>query len=176
MTHRIIIACSLAITMLMVACKKDSATQQEYITKVIIHLHGSGGFNQEFEWSDPDGGDTGNASVDDIIIPAGTTDITGHLYVIDGSKSPAEDLSSQIESESDVHLFVYKLMGTAVSRIDYDDVDANGKPFGLDTKWTVGTGTGSVQIVLHHQPTNKDDLSNPGGEVDFDVTFPVAVQ
>ncbi|MCB0526403.1 MAG: hypothetical protein KDC86_17925 [Saprospiraceae bacterium] len=158
------------------ACKKDTATQQELITKVIVHLQGSNGFNQEFAWSDPDGGDISNAVVDDIIIPTGTTDITCHIHVLDESKSPTEDLTSEIEGEGDVHLLVYKISGTAVSMIDYNDTDGNGKPLGLDTKWTAGTGTGSVNIVLHHQPVTKDDLNNPGGEIDFDVTFPVSIQ
>ncbi len=157
-------------------CKKDCSTQQENITKITVHLTGSGGFDQEFSWSDPDGGDTGNASVDEIIIPAGTTDIKCRLRVLDESKSPVLDVSQEIEGESAVHLFVYKLLGTAVSKVDYDDVDTNGKPLGLDTKWTAGTGTGSINIVLHHQPASKDDLLNPGGEIDFDVTFPVKVQ
>lgn len=165
-----------AVLFLTPGCKKDTSTQQENITKIIVHLIGSGGFDQEFAWSDPDGGDTGNASVEDIVIPAGTTDIKCHLHVFDESKSPVLDVSQEIEGESAVHLFIYKLSGSAVSTIDYDDVDANGKPFGLETKWTAGTGTGSVNILLHHQPATKDDLTNPGGEIDFDVTFPVKVQ
>ena len=175
MTHRIFVFGLMATVLLVFGCKKDNDTQQENITKVIVHLIGSGGFDQEFVWNDPDGGDVGNAIVDDIVIPAGITGITCHLHIIDGTKSPQQELTQQIESESNVHLFVYKLSGTAVAGIAYDDVDSNGKNFGLDTKWTAGTGTGTVNIVLHHQPTNKDDLVNPGGEVDFDVTFPVRV-
>ncbi len=157
-------------------CEKDPKTQQENITKIIVHLTGSGGFDQEFSWSDPDGGDTGNGIVDDIVIPAGTTDIQGHLRILDESQNPVLDLTLEIEEEAEAHLFVYKLSGTAVATIEYNDADANGKPLGLATKWTAGTGTGSVNIVLRHQPVSKDDLTNPGGEIDFDVTFPVKVQ
>jgi len=157
-------------------CKKDSSTQQENITKIIVHLTGSGGFDQEFAWSDPDGGDTGNASIDEIVIPAGTTDIKSRMRVLDESQSPVVDVSTEIEEESADHLFIYKLSGLAVSKIDYDDVDSNGKLFGLVTKWTAGTGTGTVNIALHHLPTTKDNLLSPGGEIDFDVTFPVKVQ
>lgn len=176
MTHRIFVFGLMATVIMVSGCKKDSTTQQENITKVIIHLTGSGGFDQEFVWSDPDGGDVGNATVNDIVIPAGTTDIKSQLYIIDGSKNPQEELTQQIESESDVHLFVYKIFGTAITEIVYDDVDLNGKNFGLETKWTLGTGAGTVNVLLHHQPINKDDLVNPGGEVDFDVTFPVRVE
>ena len=48
--------------------------------------------------------------------------------------------------------------------------------FGLKTRWVVNTGAGAVNIKLYHEPTSKFDLNNPGGEVDFDVTFPVRIQ
>jgi hypothetical protein len=165
-----------AALLLSAGCEKDKKTQQENITKITVHLSGSGGFDQEFSWSDPDGGDTGNASIDEIVIPAGTTDIQGHLFVLDESQNPVVDLSEEIEEEAEEHLFVYRLSGTALTQVNYNDVDANGKPLGLATKWTAGTGAGSLNILLYHQPDTKDDLSSPGGDIDFDITFQVKVQ
>lgn len=166
----------IAVLFLASGCKKDPKTQQENITKITVHLTGSGGFDQAFSWSDPDGGDTGNASVDTIVIPAGTTDIQAHLRIFDESQNPALDISQEIEEEAAAHLFVYKLSGAAVATIDYNDADANGKPLGLATKWIAGNGDGSVNILLYHQPVTKDDLMSPGGELDFDITFQVKVQ
>lgn len=164
------------IALFLSGCKKDTGTVQENITKVGVHLTGSGGFDQTFAWKDPDGGDISNAVVDDIVIPAGTANINCQLIILDETKTPVEDLTAEIAQESAAHLFVYTTTGTAVSAIAYDDVDSNGKNLGLKTLWATGTGTGTLRIVLHHQPTNKDDLNNPGGEIDFDVTFPVKIQ
>lgn len=176
MNYKILVLILLDPALTLPACKKDTQTDQENITKVMVHLSGSGGFDKQFAWSDPDGGDTGNASGDDIIIPAGTTNLQANMLVYDETKTPVADVTEEIMSENAVHLFTYQLSGTAISAVDYADQDDNGKHFGLKTAWTIGSGNGSVEIVLHHQPTNKDDLTNPGGEIDFDVTFPVTIQ
>jgi hypothetical protein len=33
-----------------------------------------------------------------------------------------------------------------------------------------------VNIKLYHEPTDKNNAANPGGDVDFDVTFPVVIR
>ena len=157
-------------------CKKDTTTEQENITRVVVHLTGSGGFDQEFEWSDPDGGDISNATIDPIVIPAtaGNT-LQCHIHVYDDTKTPTEDLTEEIEAEKNVHLLVYNVTGANVG-VAYDDTDDNGKHLGIETVWTKGAAsTGSVNIKLYHEPTDKDNLNAPGGEVDFDVTFPIEV-
>lgn len=167
------LACSLAIT----ACKEDPETAPENITKVEVHLTGANGFDQEFIWTDPDGGDASNAFVDPIIIPASAgSSLHCHVHVYDGTKTPEQDLTGDIEEESDVHLFVYEVTGANIG-VAYDDTDKNGNNFGLETAWTKGaTSSGIINIKLFHEPTDKDNLNAPGGEVDFDVTFPVAVE
>ncbi|MCC6280244.1 MAG: hypothetical protein IT262_06585 [Saprospiraceae bacterium] len=168
---------SLLATGLMIGgCKKDEETVQENITRVQVHLTGANGFDQEFEWSDPDGGDASNATVETIVIPASAgTNIHCHLHVYDDTKTPVEDLTEEIEAESDVHLFVFNVTGANIG-VAYDDTDSNGKKVGIESLWTKGAAsTGSINIKLYHEPTDKDNLSAPGGEVDFDVDFPVTV-
>lgn len=158
-------------------CKKDPETVQENITRIQVHLTGANGFDQEFEWSDPDGGDASNATVETIVIPAsaGAT-IHCHLHVYDDTKTPAEDLTEEIEEESADHLFVFNVTGANIG-VAYDDTDSNGKKVGIESVWTKGAAsTGSINIKLYHEPTDKDNLNAPGGEVDFDVSFPVTVQ
>ncbi len=173
---KIIIPISLAL-LTMAGCKKDSSTEQENITRVEVHLTGSGGFDQEFEWSDPDGGSTSNATAETIVIPAtaGAT-IHCHVHVYDDTKTPAQDLTEDIEAESNDHLFVYDITGANIG-VAYDDTDANGQNFGIETLWTKGAAsTGTLRIRLYHQPTDKSNLSTPGGEVDFDINMPVTVE
>jgi hypothetical protein len=159
------------------ACKKDDDTVQENITRIQVHLTGANGFDQEFEWTDPDGGDAANATVQTIVIPAsaGAT-IACRLHIYDDTQSPAEELTDEIEAESADHLFIFDVSGANIG-VAYNDTDSNGQVFGLKTLWTKGAASsGSVNIKLYHEPTDKDNLNAPGGEVDFDVTFPVIVQ
>jgi hypothetical protein len=156
-------------------CKKDQATEQENITKIVVHLTGIGNsFDQEFEWEDRDG-DGGTAPVIDTIAIPANTQFNVHLHVYDESKSPVVDVSDEIEAENTAHLFVFKSTTAGLTISDLN-TDNNGKPFGLDSKWTTtGAGNGAVQISLHHEPTDKT-AAEPGGEIDFDVTFPVKVK
>ena len=168
---------ALAGTLILNACKKDEGTSQESITRVEVHLTGANGFDEEFTWSDPDGGDVSNAFIDPIIIPASAgSSLHCHVHVYDDTKTPAQDLTEDIENESNVHLFVYKVTGANVG-IAYDDTDKNGKNFGIETVWTKGnTSSGLLNVKLYHEPTDKSNLNTPGGEVDFDVNFPVVVE
>jgi hypothetical protein len=168
----------LSASLFIAGCKDDdSTTEQENITTIVVHLTGDNGFDQEFTWNDPDGAGGTAPAIDTIVIPANAGDsIHCHLHVYDESKTPTENITEEIEAENTVHLFIYKVTGADLA-IAYADADDNGGNFGLETTWTKGaTSSGTVEIVLHHEPTNKDDLNNPGGEVDFDVTFPVKIQ
>ena len=153
-------------------CKKgDTGTEQEQITKVVVHLTGTGGstFNEEFEAEDPDGDGVWN-TIPSLDIPANTV-FDVHIHVYDG----AEEIDDEIEAESTEHLFVYKVTGVNVSVSDFN-TDSNGAAFGSDTKWTTAAASaGTVKIQLIHEPTSKN-TADPGGEVDFEVTFPVEVQ
>lgn len=153
------------------ACKKDKETAEEKITKVAVHLIGANGssFNKEFEAEDPDADGVWN-TIPSLDIPANTV-FNVHVHVYDG----ADEIDSEIESESNDHLFEYKVTGASVV-IDGLDLDGNGKPFGINSKWsTLSASTGTVQIRLRHEPTDKN-AADPGGEIDFDVTFPIKIQ
>lgn len=155
-------------------CKKDKETENEVITKVVVHLTGTNtAFDQEFEAVDPDGDGVFN-SIDAIVLPVGET-YHCRLHVYDETKNPVTDITEEIQAENTAHLFVY---GTTVNALLFLhlNTDDNGEPFGLECNWVAAlAGTGNVRIALHHEPTDKT-ASDPGGEIDFDVTFPVTVQ
>lgn len=164
----------IALTTLVVvsSCKKGKENPQEVITTVVVHLTGAGGFDQEFTWEDKES--DGSPVIDAIELPAnGTYDC--HIHFFDRSGSNNEDITAEVEEESDVHLVIYKVNG-ANSTIVIDDTDINGKPIGLETTWTTGAGSsGSLQILLKHSPDK--DAADPSttGETDVDVTFPVTI-
>jgi hypothetical protein len=154
-------------------CKKDPATAEENITTIEVHLTGPG-FDKKFYWNDTDGDGVANV-LDTIAIPALTGNIQAHLHVYDRSSVPEIDLTEEIEEESVDHLFVYapNVNGLTIGSLN---TDTNGKPFGVESVWESGQpGSGTLNLKLYHEPTNKDDSTNPGGNVDFDVTFPVKV-
>jgi hypothetical protein len=160
-----------SLTLFIAGCKKDDPTPQELITKVVVHLVGTGGssFNTEFEAEDPDGDGIWN-TIPSLDIPANTV-FNVQVHVYDGDT----EIDDEIEAESNEHLFVYKVTGANIVVSDLN-TDGNGEAFGIDSKWTSGAAsTGSVQIQLIHEPTDKN-AADPGGEIDFDVTFPVRVQ
>lgn len=179
-SFKILLSTALFAGLFIASCKDDdNTTEQENITTIEVRLTGPS-FDQTFAWKDLDG-PGGNAPViDSILLPqnlAGTANaLSCQLHISDESQNPAKDLTTEIEAENTAHLFVYKLTGTALAQIAYDDADDNNENFGLKTRWVVNTGTGTVNILLYHEPTNKFDLNNPGGETDLDVTFPVKIQ
>jgi hypothetical protein len=157
---------------LVMGCKKDAATVEEKITKIEVHLTGTNGssFNEEFSAEDPDADGIFN-TIASIDIPMNTV-FNVHVHVYDGTT----ELDSEIAAESNDHLFVYQVTGGNLVIGDLN-LDASGKPLGQDSKWTsAAVSTGSVRIKLIHEPTNKDNTTDPGGSVDFDVTFPVKIQ
>ncbi|MCB0545250.1 MAG: hypothetical protein KDC61_06415 [Saprospiraceae bacterium] len=158
------------------ACKDDdTTTEQENITTVEVHLTGPG-MDMKFYWRDLDGPGGTAPVIDEITLPAMTDNIMCHLHVYDESKTPTDNITEEIEAENVDHLFVLTPTGADVS-IASDDTDDNGAPFNLETLWTTGSAsTGTLNIKLHHEPTDKANTASPGGETDFDVTFPVKIQ
>jgi hypothetical protein len=166
-----------AFSLVLFSCKKDKDdNEQELITTVELHFTGPG-IDARFKYEDLDG-PGGNAPViDTITLPANTADLNCFIHVYDRSKNPAVDITDEILEEDKEHLFVFGVSGPAAPAIVYADADGNGAPLGVRTKWTTGQmGLANVRVTLYHEPSDKGNLGNPGGEVDVDVTFPVLVQ
>lgn len=163
----------LSTNLFITGCKDDdSSTEQENITKVVLHFSGPG-LDAEFEWNDPDGPGGNAPEIDEITLPPLTGNINCHLHVYDSNR----DLTDEIAAEAAEHLIVYLPEASIDAVWTYADADGNGKPLGLETSWTTDQpSSGNLRVVLYHEPVNKGDLNNPGGETDFDVTFPVRIQ
>ncbi|MDX1912293.1 MAG: hypothetical protein SFV22_12445 [Saprospiraceae bacterium] len=172
---RLLLAMALTVGFFNTGCDKHNHTEGEVITRVTVHLTGIGNsFNQEFEAKDDDGDGTFN-SIDPISLPAGSAFMC-RLHLYDDTKTPVEDISEEVAAESNEHLFVYAV-SNATMVIGNLNTDGNGAPFGLESIWTTAlASTGSVKITLYHEPTNKNSTTDPGGEVDVEVSFPVTIQ
>lgn len=99
------------------------------------------------------------------------------LQIWNESVFPAEELTGEVESENNDHLFVFHTHGVDIDFV-YIDYDTHNPPLrvGLQTYWRTSTaGSGQAHIVLRHQPGVKDGTETPG-ETDIEVEFPVVLQ
>ena len=73
-----------------------------------------------------------------------------------------------------------KNIDAAADPLNYNDMDENGNPVGLNTTWTTsGTAisAGSFTVRLQHQPDEKTATSDANtGDTDFELTFVLNIQ
>lgn len=108
------------------------------------------------------------------------TTYAGTITLLDKTKTPTLDVSAEVKKEANEHLFVYTPAPAALLTVTTTDSDTNPAPgpypIGLTTQVkTAAAGTGSLKVVLRHQPNTKNGTATPGTS-DLDVTFPVVVQ
>ena len=163
-----------------ISCRKQPEippaviNEPENITSIKITFTDSAGIDlpMVFEWKDPDGNGGQSPSIDSIILKQNKT-YTSEITVLDESKAPIVDVSSEIKNEASEHQFFFKKTNINTT-INYNDVDKNGNPLGLKTIWRRGaSSSGAIEIILKHQPGVK--VKSPGdanaGSSDIDITF-----
>lgn len=186
---------------LLAACGDDGGTinPAELITTVGLTFTPAGGgaaVTAEFDDADGDGGDP--PTIDPIDLVDGTT-YTLAVYFENRLEDPPEDITAEVEDESDQHMIFFT--GTAVDgpasdnpgaplTHTYDDQDANGLPIGLDNTIVAATGTGELTVTLRHMPPVNEEpaktaetaaevreggFSAIGGSSDAQVEFVVTV-
>lgn len=100
----------------------------------------------------------------------------GVLTLRDESKTPAEDVTSDIIAEKDAHVFIFTpdVGLTTVLSVGELDKDNNGFDFGLNFKvTTMSVGTGNINVVLRHYDSgNKNDNEY---DTDIDRDFPAVI-
>jgi hypothetical protein len=184
-----------------VACEGDDddedmeigmENEEELITDLILTFTNTDTQDSaSFTFSDSDG-PGGNASTIDVIdLQTGGEAVTYDVSVkVQDASDPndVEDITAEVMEEAAEHQFFYLPNEAADSLVsisyDLSDVDENGNPVGLETKWLFdGTSNGSesVQVVLRHEPNKgaagvaEGDIENAGGETDIQVTFNLEV-
>ncbi|MBX2922650.1 MAG: hypothetical protein KF746_10700 [Chitinophagaceae bacterium] len=173
------------ISLAVVSCKKESAKPEdndnEVITTVELHFTEQGTSNvKTFKWEDLDG-DGGNAPVIEEITLTPDKVYDVHIKLLDKTKTPVEDVTEEVEEESQDHRFYF--IPTAGSNITIDnlDNDDNDIPLGLTSTWTTAAAaTGSVNVVLRHYPNGGkaegDPVNSSKSSSDVDVTFNTKLQ
>ncbi len=185
----------------------DHDGETEVISRVELTFTPQGGgtaITAMFDDPDGDGGVSGMA--DAITLPTGTT-FELDVEFLNALVDPPVDISHEIEHEAEGHQVL--VLGDAVSgpasmsasavlehayadlESDYgDNATGSDLPVGLhNTATTVGTGSGTLRVMLRHMPTidgavqKSDDVAELAamdrplpGDVDADVTFALTVQ
>ncbi|MDX2092201.1 MAG: hypothetical protein SFX73_30325 [Kofleriaceae bacterium] len=202
MSHRFVSFALLGTLANVAACGDDGHdhdNEEEVITTVALNFAPSGGgaaITAEFDDPDGDGGQAGTA--DPISLAAGTYTLTVRFE--NRLEDPPEDITAEIEDESDQHLILYT--GSAVNgpasnqpsaplTQSYADMDANGIPIGLENQIVAAAGTGTLTVTLRHMPevngtavktatvldtAKASGIGAIGGSTDVMVNFMVSVQ
>ena len=156
---------------------EDHEHEEELITTVRYTLTNSKDI-VTLTFSDPDG-EGGNDGTYDVSGPlTANTIYTGAIELLNESESPAEDITEEIKVEDDEHEFFYASNISDINIVKTDN-DGNGNPLGIETTLTTGAaGTGTITVVLKHEPKKPNDgtVTGSGGSAEVDVTFNVTVQ
>jgi hypothetical protein len=173
------------IAVLLQACKKDDdlvplpppvANESEIITTLKITFKDSLGVKPDvtavFRDTDADGG---NAPVqfDSIRLQAATTYLAT-IEILDETKSPVMNITTEVIKEANDHLFCFIPSVNGLS-IRSSDVYGSFK-LGVTSTWTTASvSSGSVVVKLKHQPGVKNGSCDPG-ETDIEVNFGTRIQ
>jgi hypothetical protein len=162
------------------SCSKDEVpeeiNEEELITTVEVALSSAeGNVNMVYRDLDADGPQTPTINVSGPL-KSGVRYV-GTITFLNESESPAEDVTEEVEDESDEHQVFFVANGFSLN-LEYLNNDGNGQPLGTEFAITPTTGSGTLTVILRHLPT-KPNNGNPdtaGGETDVLVTFSVNVQ
>ena len=154
------------------------ADENELITTVRLKFT-DGSSVQTFQWQDLDG-DGGKApTIQNVALKINKT-YKLDIELLDESKTPLVDQTKEIVEKKDEHLFVFTPTPSNLLTYTYGDKDTKNFPIGLTGSMrTTVAGTGTLRVVLRHQPpvngmAQKNGTATPGSS-DVDITFNVAV-
>lgn len=102
-----------------------------------------------------------------------------NIAITNTSENPADDvLNDDIIPEADEHFFTYGVdaINLTVTRDEDDIAGPDDSKLGVNTTWVAGSAsTGSVQIVLTHEPETVNDTNElgtvTGGSQDINIRF-----
>jgi hypothetical protein len=166
------------------ACNDDDPeleNQEELITTVRLTFTPAGGGTPVIAtWQDLDG-DGGTPPAVGPVTLAGNTTYTLAVALSDDSRTPAVNITEEVEEEGEEHQLFFRSTLTGMT-IAYNDKDGNNRPLGLvNTVTTPTAGSGTLTVILRHEPNKtaagvaNGDPTNAGGETDVETTPPFSI-
>ena len=176
---------ALSLSLIISSCKKDDDPveephddhnhDEEIITTLSLTFTDSAGVlpNYTAIFKDVDGVGGNEATQFDTIQLSSNSTYLVEIKLLNETESPAEDITDEVKAEDDEHIFCYTPSGV---HVDIERTDSDGTyEVGLSSKWkTNATGSGSVKVVLKHQPNVKDGTCT-SGETDIELDFVTVV-
>lgn len=133
-----------------------------------------------FSWIDEDGAGSATPQIDEIAIEAHST-YRVEVSLLNESKDPVVNIGDEVKEEATDHQFFFVADGAQITS-QYNDVDENGKPLGMEiTLTTDHESSGTFTVILRHQPDKTGEgvangnPANAGGDTDIEATFPVTI-
>lgn len=162
------------------SCKPESSNTNESELITTAHLVIKDATTQAVidtvTFKDPDGDGAQTPTVFDSIVLSSATNYAVDVILLDESKNPTVNITTEIREEADTHLFVYTATPTSLATILITDKDSNNLPLGITTAWSTGSaGRGTLSLILKHQPSVKNGTPYPG-DTDVSIDFPLIIQ
>jgi len=167
------------------ACSDDDdatptpVNEEEIITTLTVTLTPNGGGTTvilKTQDLDGDGPNLPITTVSSNLTP-GTTYV-GSIELLNETEDPAEDITEEVEDESDEHQFFYTISSGLDVTTTYTNFDSNGDPLGTTFELETGAiSSGLMTFTLLHEPTKPNTgISDAGGETDIETTFDIFIQ
>ncbi|RKR14215.1 hypothetical protein CLV91_0290 [Maribacter vaceletii] len=109
---------------------------------------------------------------------AADTTYEGTIVLLNETESPAENITEEVEEESDEHQFFYAISSGLNATTTYTNFDSNGENLGTEFTLTTGAASsGNITFILRHEPKKPNTGSeDAGGETDISATFSVVIE
>lgn len=180
-----IIFIGLLFTTFFTACKKqetktnNNTEENELITTLAIHFTDTvSGDTFSYAWQQPAGPGTA-ITVDTIKLKAGKSYLAS-VQVLDESKNPVVDITSEIAELANEHRFYYSTNNSAL-QISILDFDTQNPPMELGLKFGLNSlsanpWSGIFGVKLKHYPSSSPKVGGEAnGTTDIEVSFPMVL-
>ena len=168
------------------SCKKqsqnsvDPTEENELITTIKLSFVDTGNLTDTFRFTWRQIGGPGTLIVRDTIRLTAQKTYQGFIEILDESKSPVFNVTSEIKTLQNEHRFIYSSSTSRLSLVS-TDWDTNIPPIELGLKFLAstsdsGNSTGSLGILLKHYTVSSPKTAGIlAGSTDIDVSFPVLI-
>ncbi|GAB4330796.1 MAG: hypothetical protein OHK0038_05340 [Flammeovirgaceae bacterium] len=153
----------------------EAYNDQELITKLVLTLEKNGVVVETATFSDKDGIGGTAPTIEGLTLEANTT-YAAKITIFDESKTPIIDITEEIEKEKEEHQFFFTPSIDLKLTTSYKDKDSNNQPVGLEVEIkTTEVSSGTLKVVLKHEPIKSSTNAINTGETDIEVDFPVSI-
>ena len=167
------------------SCEKDEMEENdnEVITTMkLTFVPAGGGATLTYQFDDADGPGGAVPTQQEIVLaPSKSYAVT--LQLLDKTKTPVADITTEVAAEADAHRFYYEpTAGTNITVSGLNN-DGNGVPLGITSTWASGAvATGKIKITLRHYPGTPpgkaagDLVNSTKSDSDIEVEFNTKIQ